>query len=89
VAFPSGTAVTLGQFAKDLKSFSLWSGTTIATGSGACRSSVTLRIPDATRFLHSLPSCHYVLVYGEHEAALTDILLRMNVQTVGPMVYRP
>ncbi|MCL5110781.1 MAG: hypothetical protein M1401_18345 [Chloroflexi bacterium] len=88
VAFPSDTEVTLGQFAKDLRTFSIWPGTIVDTGSGACRSRATIRIPDSERFLRSLPSCHYVMVYGRYASEIAGILARLNVQTVGPMLYQ-
>ncbi|MBM3792352.1 MAG: hypothetical protein FJW35_18670 [Acidobacteria bacterium] len=87
VAFPIGTEVTLGQFSKSLETFSVWPGTIVETGSGACRSCATIRIPDAARFLHGLPSCHYVMVYGRHASEVAGILGRLNVQTVGPVCY--
>ena len=87
VVFSLGAEVTLGQFAKDLRSFSVWPGTIVGAGSGACRSSATIRIPDARRFLHGLPSCHYVMVHGRYLSEIAGILERLNVQTVGPVAY--
>ena len=83
--FTTGQEVTLGAFSKDLRSFALWPGTLVATGSGFCRSMARIRIPDPERFLHSIAGCHYIMVYGNFVREVSRALMKMNVSVIGPI----
>ena len=88
VAFTTGRKVTLGAFSKDLRTFALWPGTLIETGSGLCRSMARVKIPDPERFLHTLAGCHYIMVYGDFVSKIAEALMRMNVCAIGPLDAR-
>ena len=85
VDFTTGREVTLGAFSKDLRSFVLWPGTLIETGSGFCRSMARIKIPDPERFLHSIAGCHYMMVYGNFVPEISRALMKMNVSVIGPI----
>jgi len=85
VDFATGREVTLGAFSKDLRSFVLWPGTLIGTGSGFCRSMARVHIPDPESFLHRLAGCHYIMVYGNFVREVSRALMRMNVCAIGPV----
>lgn len=87
VNFDTGTRVTLGLFSKDLRSFVLWPGEIVDSGTGFCRNYARIGIHDTKRFQHAIAGCHYVMVYGNYVRELTDTLLDMNVSVIGPMQY--
>jgi len=85
VDFTIGQEITLGAFSKDLRSFVLWPGTVIETGSGFCRSMARIHIPDSERFRHTIAGCHYIMTYGNFVPQASRALMRMNVSVIGPI----
>ena len=85
VSFATRRDVTLGAFSKDLRTFVLWPGRLIETGSGFCRSKARIKIPDPERFLHTLAGCHYIMVYGNYVPEISRALVKMNVSVIGPV----
>ena len=88
VSFSTGREVTMGAFSKDLRTFVLWPGTLIETGSGFCRNMARIKIPDPERFLHSIAGCHYIMVYGNFVSEISRALVKLNVSVIGPIATR-
>jgi len=86
IDFPTGREVTIGSFSKDLRSFVLWPGTLVETGSGYCRSMARIKIQEPLRFLQSISGCHYLMVYGNHIPQISSILTTMNISIIGPVI---
>jgi hypothetical protein len=88
VEFPSGLEITLGQFTKDLKSFLLWPGRTVAgkdpNRSYYCSNRLDTQIEDVGGFRRNVAGCHGVMVAGSYTQAIRDAMLRMNVDLIGP-----
>jgi hypothetical protein len=87
VSFDTDAEVTIGLFAKDLRSFVLWPGEIVDSGTNFCRNYASIRINDTKRFQHSIAGCHYVMVYGNYVRELADTLIHMNMSVIGPMQY--
>ncbi|MBU0994847.1 MAG: hypothetical protein KJ737_20335 [Proteobacteria bacterium] len=85
VDFPKEKDVTLGIVSKDLNSFVVWPGTLIGSGVDFCANMAKIKIKDAKGFRQNIAGCHYVMVYGNIVKELHDILLDLNISTMGPV----
>ena len=89
VVLPIGSAVTIGAFSEDLSDFALWSGAVIETGSGSCQTRATIRIPDPHGFERAFTGRHGLMVYGDYVSQAHEVLTRMGVAVMAPMVDHP
>jgi hypothetical protein len=85
VAFPINQPVTLGLLSKDLLHFVLWPGTIVETGQDFCANMARVQIPDPDGFKQSITGCHYVMVYGDIVPYVHDVLMKLNITSVGPL----
>jgi hypothetical protein len=97
VEFPQGMEVTIGEFSKDLKSFSLWPGriqlqakdTDRSSFSGGltgnvCANTLDVKIRNAGRFLQNIAGTHHIMIAGNYAKEIEVALFGMKVNLVGP-----
>jgi hypothetical protein len=100
IQFPMGVEIMMGGFSKDLKSFVLWPGRTIARTRDTdrpsfenmpsskmrryCSNHLEVKIKDVDFFLQNIAGCHHAMVAGNYKKEIFEAMLRMNVRLVTP-----